>query len=58
MERWEFQFQDNSGTWHTITEGIGPHTHEVINIKLDNLQKSNPGKRVRAMCDGKLVDIR
>lgn len=58
MEKWEFQFQDMSGSWRTIHTSSGPQNDQVIKINLDNLQKANPGKRVRAICDGMVVDIR
>ena len=57
-DKWEFQFQDISGNWMTIHTSGYPQTDQTIKINLDNAQKANPGKRVRAMNNGRVVDIR
>jgi hypothetical protein len=58
MEKWEFQRQDTSGNWQTMHNSSYPQNDQMIKIALDNLERSNPGKRVRALCNGRVVDIR
>jgi len=58
MEKWEFQRQDSDGSWRTIHTSSGPMPDQLLNINLNNVEKANPGKRVRALCNGRVVEIR
>lgn len=57
QQKWEFQIEDG-GSWKTINSGSGHYTNQQVDISLTNLKNANPGRRVRALCNGALTDMR
>lgn len=58
MDVWEYQVQEPSGTWNTMVRSNNPQGDNQIKVEFDNLQKGHPGKRIRLLCNGRVVDIR
>lgn len=55
--RWEFQFQQPSGNWSTVNQS-NHETDQTIKLKLDQMERQYQGKRVRVICDGRIIDLR
>jgi len=59
MDRWEFQYQSQySNSWTRDSTGSGPYTDQQINLKFDSMLKRPNVKRVRVLCNGKVIDSR
>lgn len=52
-----FQFDQGNGYWLTVNTAYSI-TGQVVSMKLRDLSRAYPGKRVRAVTDaGQLIDI-
>ena len=51
------QIQDINGNWLTVQTSITADDRYIASL-LDQAQSSYPGKRARALIDGRLFDIR
>lgn len=56
---YQIQLETNLGYWQTMNQIPNTETLQYVMVRLADVSRSNPGKRVRAIdSDGRLVDIR
>lgn len=56
---YQIQVETNLGYWQTMNQIPDSETQQYVSIRLADISRSNPGKRVRAIDgSGRLVDIR